>query len=160
MLKKEKSIETPQLRIVGNAMAWGESVIQLSNISSVSTVPLELIPFPLGAVITCLIGMALCSFKTVGWIGVVCIIAGGVYLAYWYQENETIKTQKILIVLMNSGKVFTFIFYDKKFLDQVFKVLSSIIAEKRKEGQNIKINISNSNISGDAKILNDLFISQ
>ena len=61
---------------------------------------------------------------------------------------------------MNSGKVFTFIFYDKKFLDQVFKVLSSIIAEKRKEGQNIKINISNSNISGDAKILNDLFISQ
>ena len=54
---------------------------------------------------------------------------------------------------------FTFLFQDQNFLDQVFKVLTTIMAEKDTGTHIIKVNINESTISGNAKILNDLFVS-
>jgi len=56
-MKKEKSIITPQLLIDGNIMAWKNSAIQLSNVSSISTVPLELMPFPSWTLLVLLAGL-------------------------------------------------------------------------------------------------------
>ncbi len=44
--KKEKSIETPELLIKGNIMCWEGTMVQLSNISCISTMPLEQLEFP------------------------------------------------------------------------------------------------------------------
>lgn len=51
---------------------------------------------------------------------------------------------------------FSIIFNNQKFLDKVFDVLSFIIAEDGKVNHNIKININNSTIDGNAHVLNDL----
>lgn len=156
-MKKEKNIITPQLVIAGNIMAWKDSVLQLSNVSSVSTVPLEPIPFPSWALLALLVGLII--FKA-SWLAAVAFIAVAVVgILYWYQKNENLKMQKNLIILMNSGMTFSFLFNDQKFLNKVFGVLSSIIAEGGKEERHVKININNSTISGNAKILNDMFVS-
>lgn len=156
-MKKEKNIITPQLLIAGNIMAWKDSVLQLSNISSVSTVPLEPIPFPIWAILLFLAGLV--TFKTSLPIAIVFIAIAVIAVLYWYRKNEDLKTQKNLIVLMNSGITFSFLFDNQKFLNEVFCVLSSIIAEGGKEERHVKINISNSTISGNAKILNDMYVS-
>lgn len=156
-MKKEKNIITPQLMIAGNIMAWKDSVLQLSNVSSVSTVPLELMPFPTWVLLVFLAGIG--AFVT-SWLAAVVFIAVAIgIIYYWYQKNENLKMQRNLIILMNSGITFSFLFNDQKFLNQVFGVLSSIIAEGGKEDRHVKININNSTISGNAKILNDMFVS-
>ena len=155
-MKNEKTINTPQLAITGNIMAWNDSVIQLSSISSISTVPLALTPFPMWTLLLFLGGLA--SFMTSLIVAIVCIVIGVIVIISWYQKNEEIKLQKNLIILMNSGNTFSFLFKDKTFLNQVFGVLSTIIAENGKEERHVKINISNSTISGNAKILNDIVL--
>lgn len=74
-MKKEKTIVTPELSVVGNVMSWKNSVIQLSNISSISTVPLELLPFPTWAIPLILIGTV--AFK-LSWIAAVVLMASGI----------------------------------------------------------------------------------
>ena len=156
-MKNEKTINTPQLAISGNIMAWNDSVIQLSNVSSISTVPLALTPFPIWTLVLLFGGIY--SFILSIITGIVLIAIGIIAIISWYQKNEDIKQQKNLIILMNSGITFSFLFRDKKFLNEVFGVLSSIIAEHGKEERHVKININNSTISGNAKILNDMFLS-
>lgn len=60
--------------------------------------------------------------------------------------------------MMNSGKVFIIGFKDKEFLEKVYGVLSSIIAEGNESSEHIRININNSTISGEAHVLNDLIL--
>lgn len=156
-MKKEKKIITSQLMIVGNIMAWADSALQLSNVSSISTVPLELIPFPLWTLLILLVGIF--AFK-VSWLPAVAFIAIAIgSILYWHQKNEELKLQRNLLILMNSGITFSFLFRDQQFLEKVFNVLSSIIAEAGKEERQVKININNSTISGNAKVLSDMFIS-
>lgn len=156
-MKKEKSIVTSQLLIVGNIMAWKDSVLQLSNVSSVSTVALEPLPFPSWALLALLAGLAMFIFS---WVpATIFIVIGMVSILCWYFKNEDLKEQKNLIILMNSGITFSFLFNNQEFLDKVFGVLSSIIAEGGKEERHVEININNSTISGNAKVLNDMFVS-
>ncbi len=156
-MKKQNRIYTPQLAIAGNIMSWQNSVIQLSNISSISTVPFELQAFPVWVLLAFLIGMGL---FIVSWIMALLVLAVGiVVVGIWYQKNEELKRQRNLVIQMNSGITFNFVFRDLNFLDYVFKVLSTIIAEDNTDVKNIKINIQNSTISDNAKILPDFFVS-
>ena len=154
MMKKEATINTPELSIVGNAMAWKNSVIFLSNISSISTIPLESIPFPMWALAIFILGL-ICLFKFT-LIGFGLLLLGGMGIAGWFFENNEAQSQRKLIILTNAGVTYSFIFRDLEFLDKVYAVLISSMAENRRAGQNIKINIKNSQISGNAQILNDL----
>lgn len=156
-MKKEATINTPELSIVGNAMAWKNSVIFLSNISSISTIPLESLPFPLWALgisvagLICLIGI-----DDFALIGACLLLFGGFFIASWYLKNNDLKSQRKLIILTNAGVTYSFVFNNMAFLDQVYAVLISLIAENKKEVSKIKINIQNSQISGNARVLNDL----
>lgn len=107
-MKKEKSIVTPQLLIDVNIMAWKESILQLSNISSVSTVPLEPVPFPSWVPFLLLAGVVASLISWVWVIIFIAIAAAGILI--WYQKNEELKMQKNLIILMNSGMTFSFLF--------------------------------------------------
>lgn len=155
-MKKEATINTPELSIVGNAMAWKNSVIFLSNISSISTIPLETIPFPMWALGIFIIGL-ICLFKF-ALVGFGLLLLGGMGIAGWFFENNEAQSQRKLIILTNGGVTYSFIFRNLQFLDEVYGVLISLIAENKKEVKNIKIDIQNSQISGNAQVLNDLVL--
>lgn len=79
-MKKEKTIVTPQLFIAGNIMTWKSSALQLSNISSISTVPLELMPFPLWAILMLVLGSVAFAVSVLAAIS---IIAAAVFVIYF-----------------------------------------------------------------------------
>lgn len=156
-MQKDKTIDTPQLVITGNIMLWKDSMLQLSNISSVSAVALQPVPFPGWALLVLLLGLFAFTIQAV--IAFVMIVVAVSFIFLWVKNNNDISKQKKLIIRMNSGMVCSFLFNDKEFLDRVFGVLGTIISEAGKEERNIKIDINNSTISGNAKILNDMNVS-
>lgn len=114
MEKNEKSIETPQFFIKGNIMTWEGNMLQLSNVSSISTTGLEQLPFPKWTLIVFLAGLFLFS---VSWIvALVCIAVGGLCIYYWYTQNQKRQSTINLVIFMNSGISFQFLFRDKPFL--------------------------------------------
>lgn len=138
-------------------MVWKDSMLQLSNISSVSAVALQPVPFPVWTLLVLLLGIFMFSVKVV--LAIAMIIIAVFFILLWVKNNSDISKKKKLIIRMNSGKVCSFLYNDKKFLDQVFNVLGAIISEAGKEERNIKIDINNSTISGNAKILNDMNVA-
>lgn len=156
-MKQEKTIDTPQLVITGNIMVWKDSMLQLSNISSVSAVALQPVPFPTWTLLVFVLGLFALTIETT--VALVMVIVAVFFIFVWAKSNNDISKQKKLIIRMNSGTVCSFLFNDKEFLDRVFGVLGAIISEAGKEERNIKIDINNSTISGNAKILNDMNVS-
>lgn len=73
-MKKEKSIETPELLIKGNIMSWEGMMIQLSNVSCISTAPLELMGFPIGSIVLLFIGIFILEYNAA--LGMVLVIGG------------------------------------------------------------------------------------
>lgn len=155
--KKEKSIETPELLIKGNIISWEGTMIQLSNVSCISTSPLELMEFPKLALLFLLGGLM--SFRGSAIVGLVLLLAGGAWIYYWYSINEKRKSDTILNILMNSGNSLCFLVNNKKFLNEILEILKQIIIEGGVGKQNVSINLKGCEITGNAKVLNDFDIS-
>ncbi|EOS46874.1 hypothetical protein V1226_09480 [Lachnospiraceae bacterium JLR.KK009] len=153
-LKKEKSIETPELKVKGNIMSWDGMMIQLSNVSSVSTAPLDQLAFPMLSVLLIFVGIV--GLKQELFFGVLLLVLGGAWIYGWYYINNKRKLNTILSIVMNSGSNLQFVISNKSFLDKVLQVLELIIIEGDIGKQNITINIKGNTISGNAKVLNDL----
>ena len=145
----EKVINTPSLRIRKNIMMWGDTMIQLSNVSYVSASNIATTVFPVWAAVMILAGLLLISQSTL--VALVLIGLGGLWLYLWYQRNEQRKRGAILTIRMNSGHTFQFTFNNKAFLLEVLKVLENIIVDGT--DSQVSINISNSTISGNARVL-------
>lgn len=154
-MEKEKTIETPKLTIKGNIIYWARTMIQISNISYISTVPLEQLGFPKMALL--ILGIAILAFsrRSPGY-GVILLLGAGVWIFIWYYKNEERKNEAILCIAMNSGVQFRIYVDDKEFLSEILAVLEEIIAEDIIEQQKISININDCTITGNAKVLNDL----
>lgn len=86
-LKKEKSIETPELKVKGNIMSWDGMMIQLSNVSSVSTAPLDQLAFPMLSVLLIFVGIV--GLKQELFFGVLLLVLGGAWIYGWYYINNT-----------------------------------------------------------------------
>ncbi len=156
-MRKEKSIETSELLVKGNIMSWEGMMIQLSNVSCVSTAPVEEIAFPLFSIIILIIGLVALTQKPI--IGIL-LLAGGVAWIYgWYYFNNQRKSNTILSIVLNSGNNLQFIIGNKSFLDKVLQVLEQIIINGGVGGQSVTINIRGNKISGNASVLNDLNLS-
>ena len=148
-MRKEKSIETSELLVKGNIMSWEGMMIQLSNVSCVSTAPVE--------EIILIIGLVALTQKPI--IGIL-LLAGGVAWIYgWYYFNNQRKSNTILSIVLNSGNNLQFIIGNKSFLDKVLQVLEQIIINGGVGGQSVTINIRGNKISGNASVLNDLNLS-
>lgn len=145
----EKVIETPALRIRKNIMMWEDTMIQLSNVSYVSASNIATTAFPVWAAVMILAGLLLISQSAV--VALVLIALGGLWIYLWYQENEKRKQGAILTIHMNSGHTFQFAFKNKTFLLDVLKVLENIIVDGT--DKQVSININNSTISGNARVL-------
>lgn len=145
----EKVIETPSLRIRKNIMMWEDTMIQLSNVSYVSASNIAATVFPVWAAIMILAGLLFISRSAA--VALVLIALGGLWIYLWYRENEKKRQGAILTIRMNSGHIFQFIFKNKDFLLDVLHVLENIIVDGT--DSQVSINISNSTISGNARVL-------
>ena len=104
-------------------------MIQLSNISLLTAADIDLLPFPILAVLLILGDFAL--FKSSVALAILLLILSGIWFYFWYIENEMRKEGAILTIRMNSGQNLHFSFEDKVFLLKVVEVLkkSLLMAE-------------------------------
>lgn len=153
-MNKKKSINTPQLLINGNIMSWSDTMIQLSNVSCISTKPLEEIEFPKLSILLLIIGLLIFKYNTA--LSIILLIGVGIWIYVWYLANDARKSETILNINMNSGMNLRFIFSNGGFLNDVLQVLEKIIIEGGVGEQNVVINIHGCDISGNAKVLNDI----
>lgn len=152
MEKDEKSIKTEQFFIRGNIMTWEGNMLQLSNVSSVSTMGLSDLPFPFLAVIVFLVGLSIFGVSLL--LALLFMVVGGGYFYYWYTKNKIRASTINLIILMNSGTSFQFVFQNKSFLMEVLKVLETIICDGGIGNHVISVSISGCEIGGDISVLN------
>ena len=157
-LQSEKCIKTDQLNITGNIMTWQGTMIQLSNVSYITTQSVDATKFPLSGLVCIGVGVIVWLFKV--WIALLIILLGVAAIGAWYVENQKRAQLKILTICMNSGKNLQFIFSDWMFLNRVLAVLEKIIISGGIGNQNISIDLSGSQFSGDAHVLNNLGIKQ
>lgn len=145
----EKVIDTPSLRIRKNIMMWEDTMIQLSNVSYVSASNIATTVFPVWAALMILAGLLVNSESVL--VALVLIGLGVLWIYLWYQGNVQRKQGAILTIRMNSGHTLQFTFNNKAFLLEVLKVLENIIVDGT--DSQVSINISNSTISGNARVL-------
>jgi len=155
-MEKEKSIETAKLLLKGNIMCWEGTMIQLSNISCISTSALAQLEFPKLSLVLLLVGIIIFSSSPI--VGILLFVIGGIWVYNWYHTNEQRKSDTILNIIMNSGNTLRFIINDKDFLDKILQVLELIIIEGGVGKQNVSIDMRGCKISGSAHVLNDLNI--
>lgn len=152
----EKCIQTEQLNITGNIMTWDGTMIQLSNVSYITTKKLRPAKFPWYILICWLVGLGL--LRAIPMLGIIAITLGGVIFYLWIKENQDREQSTILTIRTNSGDELLFSFYDICFLDKILTVLEKIIIDGGIGSQNISIDLHGSQISGDAQVLNNLGI--
>lgn len=153
-LKGPKIIDTPNLYIEGNIMSWEDNMLQLSNVVNISTVPQGLLAFPFWTLLLILAGFIL--IRQIFWFALIMLILSGIIIYWWYKRNEELKTQSHLVIHTNSGKVYSFLFSDRKFLKEVFNVLGEIILNGHSMKGGIHISITGNKIEQGASILNNL----
>lgn len=154
----KNSIQTERLLIKGNIMSWDNTMIQLSNVSCISTKLLEEIPFPKYAVLLILAGIVMFKFNVLVSLLVLALAAGWIYT--WYNTNKKRSLQIVLSVNMNSGLNFNLLFGNKGFLEDVLKVLEKIITEGGIGDHNLSIDIYGCKFSGNSQVLSGLNISE
>ncbi len=151
---KQRVIETPRLVVKGNIMTWQGTMIQLSNVSCISTRPLAQTLFPMYSIALLAIGIFLLEVQLIA--SIVFFGIGGALIYKWYSTNRERKKNTILDITMNSGNNIQIVFLDKDFLDKVLDVLEKIIIEGGLGKHNLAINIEKCKFGADAKVLNDL----
>lgn len=153
-LMDSKTIETELLKVRGDLIIWQNTMIQISNIAMISTDDILGKPFPIWSAIILFLGAIIIGSNKV--IGISLILLGGIWIAWWYKQNQQRKEYKMLNFLLNSGDKFSLVFYDQDFLKKVTTVLRDILAENRKDAK-VTFNIKDSQFVNSSVIstLND-----
>lgn len=152
--KKEKTVQTKQLLIQGHLLRWEGVIIQISNISLITSTNLNPPVFPIWAAIAVLAGISL--LDPIWYVGLIAM-AVGVYSIYsWYSEYEEVKSHKYLNILLNSGFTYSILFSNEAFLDEVMHVFANIFEDGAKSSTNYYIDIKNSTISNDASVVRNV----
>lgn len=151
---QKDAIYTDTMVIRDNIMEWGNTMIQLSNVCSISTYTyIKNKPFPVNSLVLGGIGMVALALNV--FIGILLLVAAGVWIYLWIQKNNNPDKTMTLNIMMNSGNIFKLAFYDEKFKLRVLKVLEAIIAKGNDYRiGDISIDIKNSNIQGDLSFMN------
>lgn len=150
-------IDTPQLFLKGNIMCWDGMMIQLSNVSCISTMPLAQAAFPLPAIVIILLGLFAFKYSAVAALVLIC--GGGFWIYSWYRTNVERKKNTILNIVLNSGNQLQIIINNKDFLNKVLKVLEHIIIDGGVGNKKVAINIEGCQITGNASVLNDVYFT-
>lgn len=159
---EDDSLETTSLTIKGHLLKWGNYVVQISNISLVSSGEKEPPRFPIGILWAALAGIVMLAFGIsqssgryggseisggmIG-LGILVLVAALVALVKWLGEVWSAQEEKYLHIHMNSGKTYSILFKDKEFLEKkVIPVFSQIFENGAKGNMSFYIDIRNCNI--------------
>ncbi|MDO4168375.1 MAG: hypothetical protein Q4D45_00630 [Lachnospiraceae bacterium] len=156
-MEKNNEIKTDKLEIYKNILEWEDSIIQLSNVSQVSTKPMELQDFPKWTIIVCIVGLCVCEMNPA--ISIIAWFIAGIGIWLWYSENERLKTRTILTLKLNAGNNVLFVFNNKEFLKRVWEVLKQIIADGNEREADVVINIKDNYLSDNAGIFKEFKIN-
>ncbi len=152
-MKKEKCIETTNLTIKGNLVTWKGTMIQLDNISCISTENMAEKAFPFISLLPLIIGILLHEYVVVMLLLIAASLA---WIYLWGKKNDDLQSMKLLNILLNSGDTFQLVFTDLSFLDKVEKVFETILIDGNSKNQDISIDIKGCTISGNAQLLSNL----
>ena len=146
----DKQIETDMLIIEDNIMRWTNTIIQISNISLISTAKIRPLPFPFLSILPLGVGIYFISdYQMFGWWFVVGAV---LWIIYWLGKSESEKEKAILSISLNSGVTYNILFNDKKFLREVLKQLATLIS-KPFSSRNLTINVKDSTFGGNASVV-------
>lgn len=123
-----RTIETKYLKIHGNCLELDDTSIQLSNVSLFSTFDIASDPFPILSIVLLLLGVLAWRLNTA--LAVIIIAASGIWIFVWYSKTQKAKEMKQLLIATNSGTIFSIVFHDQMFLNQVVRVLNAIISDR------------------------------
>lgn len=154
--RKNREIQTEYLKVHGNCMEFGETVIQLSNISLLSIENIAPTAFPIWGALVALVGLLLLSLKATMAVvlGLILIVGGAASIYLWYNQRKKDEQRKKLVIAPNSGHIFTIVFDDQAFLEKVIGVLKDVIANPGHWGDVI-VNIKDNTFSGNASAIHD-----
>ncbi len=143
---KEKQVKTQRLSIVGHLLRWDDVVIQISNISLISTSNLQQTPMPFWAIILIVFGVVL--LPIIWWASLLCLALGILVIWAWYKETKKTEKYKYLNIQLNSGRMFSLLFENQEFLNQVLDVFANIFEDDNDQAQNrdIRIDIQNCHV--------------
>ena len=147
---ESKIVETDVLKVKGNLISWDNSIIQISNISMLTTTDVEANKY---SVLFVLIGLFIT--KTNIMAGLASLIIGIAWIYFWHKSSKQAKNSKNLNIVLNSGHIFIFIFHDKKFLEKVISVLSDILVASEKKAEYI-FNIKNSTFNDHSSLVKNM----
>lgn len=155
-VNKNREIETDYLKIHGNCMEFKNTVIQLNNISLLSTEEVSLPAFPTAALVAALAGIVLMilEISALFWVGFACLASAGILTYLWVKENQRLASMKKLLIITNSGNHFNIVFQDKPFLDRVVQVLKEVIANPE-HLSDITINIKENEFGEGSSVIQD-----
>lgn len=127
---KKDIIETSQMRICENSFVYENSVLQISNMSSVSVAPFPPKPISLWMIIFILAGAILLPHEETFWWGLLMITIGAIGIIYvrYYNLNKG----HYLTIIMNSGSTYYFNCDDSKFLYKIKNVMMQCMNDPKK----------------------------
>lgn len=150
---ESKIVETDVLKVKGNLISWDNSIIQISNISMLTTTDVEANKFPMYSILFVLLGLFITKTNIIA--GLVSLIIGIAWIYFWRKGSKQAKNSKNLNIVLNSGHIFIFIFHDKKFLEKVISVLSEILVTSEKKAEYI-FNIKNSTFNDNSSLVKNM----
>ncbi len=148
--RKEKRVNTPSLSIVGRLLRWEDTIIQIDNISLISTADFQQTSFPLWSLVLILIGLLLIRYSV--FVGLICLTGGGLAIWFWNAEVQKTQSYKYLNIQLNSGRVFSLLFESDVFLKQVLDVFANIFEDNDLTDKNIYIDIRNCRIDDHSNV--------
>ena len=147
--EKVSTINTDILKVKGDLICWENTMIQISNISMITTTDVAGLPFPVLSIFIIIAGFLFASESIM--IAVVCWIISIAWIMFWYNQCQKRSQIKKLNFVLNSGGTYTLVFNDKNFLNEVSSVLMKILANKDRKA-NITFNIKNNTFRDDSKM--------
>lgn len=157
----DKYIKTESFQITKNVLMWNDSMIQLSNVSLITTAPLPAIWFPWYPLAALLFYLGLTNLSKRGHFSFAAclILLVGAAIGYWqYQKNENRKKATVLTLQMNSGMGYQFLIKEKEVMEKIRIVLEKIIADGGIGERSVSINIQDCTITDHASVLDGVKI--
>lgn len=142
--QSDSDVLETNLHIDHNALIFGQTVIQISNISKIWAGYLPKPSFPFMQVCILLGGgvIAVTKYTSLSVIGLILILVG-VYLIFKYISYKLIYT---LNIELNSGTVHRFFSEEKQFINKMFQFLNAILVNDSRN-ENIIMDFKNSNFT-------------
>lgn len=160
--EESETLETSSLTIKGHLMKWNNYLVQISNISLVSSGEKEPPSFPKWILWPTLIGIIFLAYSMKGSGGRYggSEVSGGIIafailllaialidVVVWLNKLWTCQDEKYLHIHMNSGSTYSILFKDKEFLEKkVLPMFSKIFENGAKDNMSFYIDIRNCHI--------------